>query len=111
MVASAAPGKDSVKIPCRSSGVGTVERVGLPLRILLTWKSVKKNVLFLTIGAPAEAPNSFWLYLLLVEPSKKLRASRALLRRYSNAGPCSWLVPALLPTNTVVPPRLPYCAE
>ena len=51
----------------------------------------------------------FWFHGRLVAPSKKLRASRASLRKNSNAEPWNEFSPDLLLTSTVVPPRLPYC--
>ena len=41
---------------------------------------------------------------------KKLRESRALLRRNSNNVPCSELVPDCVTTLTCAPARLPYSA-
>src|SRR3989442_15897489 len=71
----------------------------------------KTNILSRTMGPPSEPPN--WFRLNGGAPSgelKKFRAANLLLRRYSKAAPCHWLVPEVVTTVICPPERLPYSA-
>ena len=71
----------------RAEALGTVAIRFTPARWYRDSCATKKNSLSFLIGPPTEPPNWFKRSGVLVEPSKKLRASSALLRKYSKMPP------------------------
>src|ERR1700685_711643 len=97
------------KLPARSAAEGVVIDTGLGAeRRCVSWAAKKKKVLFLRMGPPTVPPN--WLSLnggLVM--LKKLRASRSVLRRNSNAVPWNSLEPERVDSCTSAPAP-PYSA-
>src|SRR5712691_443343 len=94
----------------RAAALGTVATRLTPARCSSVSLATKKNSLSFWIGPPIDPPN--WLRRRgdLVAPSKKLRASSTLLRKYSNRPPWKALPPDLV-TMLIWPPLpVPYSA-
>ena len=73
----------ALKSPMRSIAVGTVSICASPLLRRKPSQLAKKNVEFLRIGPPREAPNSFWARCGMLLGSVNVRASKVLLRTNS----------------------------
>src|SRR6516162_11054801 len=102
-----------VKSPDPIAAVGTVVRVGRPLRRAKFSHEKKKNALSFTIGPEAEAPYWFCVKALRLTPERLLKKSLALstlFRRYSYALPWNWLVPLLEAILTTPPEKRPNSA-
>src|SRR3954447_20858055 len=98
------------KLPDRIAAVGTVVRVGLPLRRAKFSHDVKKKNLSLTTGPPAVIPYWFCVKELRGTPDRLLKKSFAFstrLRRNSYALPWNWFVPDLVAMLTTPPEKRP----
>src|SRR4051794_1188098 len=79
----------------RADALGTVAIRFRPARCLSDSCPTKKNSRSFLIGPPIDPPYWFSRRGVLPDPSKKLRASTLLLRKYSKMPPCSSLPPDL----------------
>src|SRR5712692_135779 len=97
------------KSPARWARLGTVESTASLAARRVCSQLAKKWVLSLRIGPPNEAPNWFRRSGGFVF-EKKLRASSASLRKYSNKLPWNSLVPDRVDSATIPPVEWPYSA-
>src|SRR5436190_14524988 len=101
---------EAERSPLLCAGVGIVVNCGPPERIRVLCQSPKMKSLSRLTGPPKDPPNWLKLYFGL-SGAKKLRASRALFRTYSNKEPWKLFVPLLTFVITTPLSVRPYSAE